>query len=211
MATNWSCIMDHHWNSTPLPSIMRVGDLIKSAILCGSEWRARSHCSEQRKEAGLMGRQLQGSPLIDGPRIRLWMYRQMVLNAWDFQLRQQLFQQPLPPHLVVTGHWTETECVWMHWQSDWMYTARHLSFIIRRPAESECRGRVEEVGCGGAGKGRAAKSTLLKTRPWNWSRLERPTVVVVALEKSGWLLFQSPEIRDRTKPSLHRLQAASIP
>ena len=27
----WSCIMDYHWNSTPLPNIMRTRDLIKSA------------------------------------------------------------------------------------------------------------------------------------------------------------------------------------
>lgn len=100
----WSCIMDYHWNSTPLPNIMRARDLIKSAhsvwhkvkkelSLCwGRGWeKAGGRAGKRVAVWGCDGPgSCRASSLIDGSRIHQWTYRQMVLNAWNFQPRKQL-------------------------------------------------------------------------------------------------------------------------
>lgn len=104
-----SCIMDYHWNSIPLPNIMRAQDLIKSAH---SVWHKVKkelslYCWGWEKLAKQAGRQAGGRAdgklgcdgpsscracsLIDGSHIHQWTYRQMALNAWNFQPRKQLF------------------------------------------------------------------------------------------------------------------------
>lgn len=112
-----SCIMDYHWNSTPLPNIMRVQDLIKSAhsvwhkvkkelsLYWGWGWekaakQARKQAGKQaggqagRRAGGRLGcdgpSSCRARSLIDGSHIRQWTYRQMALNAWNFQPRKQL-------------------------------------------------------------------------------------------------------------------------
>lgn len=110
----WSCIMDYHWNSTPLPNIMRAQDLIKSAhsvwhkvkkelsLYWGWGWeKPASHARRQagKQAGGRAGGRLgfdgpsscRASSLIDGSHIHQWTYRQMALNAWNFQPRKQLF------------------------------------------------------------------------------------------------------------------------
>lgn len=103
-----SCIMDYHWNSTPLPNIMRAQDLIKSAhsvwhkvkkersLYWSWGWeKAARQASGGRRAGGRLGRDGPSScrarSLIDGSHIHQWAYRQMALNAWNFQPRKQLF------------------------------------------------------------------------------------------------------------------------
>lgn len=101
-----SCIMDYHWNSTPLPNIMRARDLIKSAhsvwhkvkkelsLYWGWGWEKPAR-QAGRRVGGRLGcdglSSCRASSLIDGSHIHQWTYRQMALNAWNFQPRKQLF------------------------------------------------------------------------------------------------------------------------
>lgn len=105
-----SCIMDYHWNSTPLPNIMRAQDLIKSAhsvwhkvkkeLSLYWSWSSGKAARQAGKRAGgrAAGRlgcdgpsSCRACSLIDGSHIHQWAYRQMALNAWNFQPRKQLF------------------------------------------------------------------------------------------------------------------------
>lgn len=105
-----SCIMDYHWNSTPLPNIMRAQDLIKSAhsvrhkvkkelsLYWSWGWEKPARQGSERaggRSGGRLGcdgpSSCRARSLIDGSHIHQWAYRQMALNAWNFQPRKQLF------------------------------------------------------------------------------------------------------------------------
>lgn len=161
----WSCIMDYHWNSTPLPNIMRAQDLIKSAhsvwhkvkkelsLYWGWGWeKPASHARRQagKQAGGRAGGRLgfdgpsscRASSLIDGSHIHQWTYRQMALNAWNFQPRKQLFSL------------TSAVCLTL---LSWNIEQRRRMWMVTR-----CRARRSTIALQGWNRGRGLS--------WGWGR-----------------------------------------
>lgn len=210
MVTSWSCIMDYHWNSTPLPSIMRAGDLIKSAILCDTESRAGSYCPTPGKEAGPSGGgcSAQADRWPSHAFVSVWTDGAQRLESPAPAAAAGVASAASPCHGTWSRDW---ERGWARRWADWVHATWHLPLpgaagLERVQGEGRGAGAGGELGGGEGGQ----ECTLWKPEPSLESlpvpfcrKSDRQRCRGNLLpRRSLVLLLQSPEITGRTNPSL---------